>query len=110
MRATLMLTVVLACRSLTADPVLHKFELWGKATEDEKLWVYAGWTNGFFQARGQRSMSLRTCLEGISQEQAVAMVSKQYNDHPEKWSHPLGEQMLEALTVAGSPCEGKNLN
>jgi hypothetical protein len=36
------------------------------------------------------------------------MIDKRFKDHPEKWSNPLTQQFLEALTVPGSACEGKN--
>jgi hypothetical protein len=50
-----------------------------------------------------------TCeLSGGRSEQATAMIDKRKNDHPEKSCRPLTEQMLEALTSGGGPCEGKN--
>jgi hypothetical protein len=51
---------------------------------------------------------LRTCLEGIPVDQAVAMIDKYYKDHPEKWSQVLTVEILEAVTISGGPCEGKN--
>jgi len=36
------------------------------------------------------------------------VIDKRYKDHPEKWSHPITQQLLEALTVKGGPCEGEN--
>lgn len=108
MRIKFTLAALFFCGFLYADPVVHKFGLWEKGTERDKLSIYWGWTNGFFQARGPRGMDLLTCLSRISPDQAVAMVDKQYKNHPEKWSRPLGEQILEALTVNGGPCEGKN--
>jgi hypothetical protein len=96
---------------LRADPVAHKFRLWGdlhpKLTQGEKMILYWGWTNGFFQGRGPQGLKFANCLETIATDQAIAMIDKQYKDHPEKWSDFLGEQIIEALTVAGGPCEGK---
>ncbi len=90
--------------------MIHKFELWGVegTTKLEKACLYWGWTNGFLQARGKRAVHFADCLESITSDQAVAMIDKQYKDHPERWSNPLGEEILEALTVDGSPCEGKS--
>ena len=93
---------------INAQPVLHKFELWKSNTVTEKMSLYWGWTNSFFQARGERALKLVDCLDTMSYEQAIAMIDKHYKDHPEKWSRGLGEQILEALTMSGSPCEGKN--
>lgn len=105
----LILATLLVCTSVNADPVLHKFELWGTMKSPlEKLIFYQGWTNGFLAARGPRGLELATCLDGLSGEQAVAMIDKRYKNHPEQWSRPIGEQVLQALTVEGGPCEGKN--
>jgi len=101
------------------EPVLHRFGAWGSITEKDpnyasllKPWIYFGWTNGFLQGRqpseAAHYMELHDCLERMGVEQAVAMIDKYYKDHPEKWDRALGVQMLEALTVAAGPCEGKN--
>jgi hypothetical protein len=106
MKIRCILAIMLISQSLSADPVVHKFELWGKAeTKTEKYLLFIGWTNGFIQERGQRGVEFAKCLEKITYDQALAMVDKYYKDHPEKWSRPFGEQILEALTVAGGPCE-----
>jgi len=90
---------------LAAEPVMHKFEIWGKdTTQLQKLFLYWGWTNGFLQGRGQPGLQLAECIEGMSYDQAIAMIDKRYKNHPEWWSRPLGEQILESLTEAGSPC------
>jgi hypothetical protein len=108
MIARLTLVILLACGLLNAAPSVHKFELWGKGTELEKLNLYLGWTNGFLMAKGARGLELANCLDGMTYEQDISMIDKRYKDHPELWSHPFGEQILEALTMAGGPCEGKN--
>jgi hypothetical protein len=104
----LTLAILLTCGLLHAESVIHKFELWAIGTESDKLSLYWGWTNGFLQARGPRGLDLANCLSGMTTTQAIAMIDKRYKDHPELWSHPLGEQILDALTVDGSPCQGKN--
>ena len=106
----LALTILLARGPLHANPVVHKFELWGivGVTESDKLNLYLGWTNGFLLARGPRGAELAHCLESMTSEQAIAMIDKRYKDHPELWSKPFGEQILDALTVDGGPCQGKN--
>jgi hypothetical protein len=94
---------------LFGDAVVHSFQqLWGSAPEREKVGLYWGWTNGFIQKRGDGAVEFAECLEKMTTEQAVAMVNKYYKDHPEKWARPFGEQILEALTVQGGTCEGKN--
>ena len=42
----------------------------------------------------------------LSTRQAIAMIDKQYKDHPERWSRFLGDEIIAALTVSGGPCEG----
>jgi len=108
------LGIILCCGFLNAESVLHKFELWEPGIEFKKdtraIWkmgLYWGWTNGFLQKRGPKGGPLVDCLETMSTDQAIAMVDKYYKDHPEKWSGVFSEQILAALTVAGSPCEGK---
>lgn len=105
----LIVLYLFALQLLDADHVLHKFQVWGAMkSEGEKLAFYYGWTNGFFHARGAHSAVFVDCLEEMTSDQAIAILDKYYTEHPEKWSRPLGEQMLEALTVKGGTCEGKN--
>jgi hypothetical protein len=104
----LILATLLICSSANAEAVVHKFQLWGTMKPLEKLTFYQGWTNGFFAARGQIGLELATCLDKVDSDQAIAMIDKRYKDHPEKWSHPITQQLLEALTVKGGPCEGEN--
>lgn len=44
----------------------------------------------------------------VSSEQAIAMIDKYYHQNPEKWSIGIGDAIIEALSVKGSPCETKN--
>jgi hypothetical protein len=99
---------LLTCVVAHADHVVHTFQLWGTMNPLEKLIFYQGWTNGFFVARGQSGLELANCLEKVNTDQAVAMIDKRYKDHPERWSRPITQQMLRALTAEGGPCEGKN--
>lgn len=104
----LLLLVVLSCWSLSAEGVLHSFRLWGGSNRDQKLSLYWGWTNGFFFSRGVAILRLADCLEKLPSEQIEAMIDKHYKSHPENWSRPLGEQILEAITIDGGPCESLN--
>lgn len=108
MRIRIVLAVMLAYSTLAkANPVLHHFELWGTMTERDKLPFYIGWLNGFLTARGAVGVQLVGCLSKMSYPQAIAMINKYYDGHPEKWSSSATEQILDALTVPGSVCEGK---
>lgn len=88
--------------------VLHKFDIWAsirtdrKNTPDEKAALYIGWLNGV--AGNEAAAPLISCIGGIPIPQAVAMIDKFYNDHPEKWSVYLIQGIIEALTVPGGPC------
>jgi hypothetical protein len=94
---------------LMADPAVHHFEIWRmQKTGDEKVALYLGWTNGFLVAGGVARQPLWECLDTITYQQAVSMIDKYSNDHPERWNATFTEGMLEALTVHGSTCEGKN--
>lgn len=108
--AAKVLVTFLLCNSSFASPVLYTFRIWEWAKTDiEKTALFWGWTNGFLQARGHGATALADCLEQkMTTDQAIAMITKYYNGHPEKWSSPFGDQILEALTVEGGPCEGKN--
>ena len=101
--------LLLTCTLVIADPVLQNFGVWGEIKPAEKTAIYAGWTNGFFLgAHDQRAKEFYTCLTQISMNQAIAMIDKYYQQHPERWSSNLGAAILLAMTVSGGPCEGKN--
>ncbi|MGA2630058.1 MAG: hypothetical protein ABSG54_07550 [Terriglobia bacterium] len=102
------LLLLLACSALQAQPAIHKFEIWGDGTKMDKLSLYVGWSNGFLLSRGSRGAALSSCLNSMTYDQALAMIDKRYKDHPELWSEALGVEILEALTVDGGPCQGKN--
>jgi hypothetical protein len=107
--------VILTTPMLAAtDPVTNTFRVWGsatatrKSTYGEKLDMYVGWSNGYFSARGAPAYPLRFCIgNNIPYDQAVAMIDKYQDDHPEKWGNGLSDEIVEALTVAGGPCSGK---
>lgn len=112
----LTIVLVIFSTSMFADaaPAVHTFRVWGMSSEtlkrsyDEKLGMYIGWSNGYFSARGAQAFSLRSCIEdNIPYDQAIAMIDKYYNDHPEKWSSDLSDVIVQVLTVAGAPCSGK---
>jgi hypothetical protein len=122
MKIRITLAILLVCGLLNADPVIFRFQLWGEAkvTESQRLAIYVGWVNGFLSAmafsaeseppdvrkvRQLRGDKLCDCLEAqLTHKQAVAIVDKFYKDHPEKWSAPLGAEILEALMEKG-PCD-----
>ena len=122
MKIRITLAILLVCGLLNADPIIHRFQLWGEAkmTESHRLTMYLGWVNGFlssmaFRAESERSdaskgrelrgKELCDCLEAqLTNKQAVAIIDKFYKDHPEKWSAPLGVEILEALMENG-PCD-----
>jgi hypothetical protein len=87
---------------------VHKFDIWAslrtdrKNTTGEKMALYIGWLNG---VAGMKTVApLVSCIGGIPMPQAIAMIDKFYNDHPEKWSSYLTPALLEALSVPGGPC------
>lgn len=55
-----------------------------------------------------RSLRFCECLEQLEYEQIIAMIDKYHDAHPEKWNRDFSEQLTEALTVSGGPCEGRN--
>jgi hypothetical protein len=79
-----MLVVLLTCTPLQADPVVHKFQLWGTMKDPtQKLIFYLGWTNGFLVAKGLGGLDLAKRLDSdLGIDQALAMIDKQYKDHP----------------------------
>jgi hypothetical protein len=79
-----------------------------KSTYGEKLSMYIGWSNGYFLGHGAQAFPLRSCIEdNIPYDQAIAMIDKYYDDHPEKWSNDLSDEIVQALTVKGGPCGDK---
>ena len=88
--------------------LVHKFDIWAsirtdrKSTLDERRALYIGWLNEI--AGNEKTAPLVSCIGGIPMPQAIAMIDKFYNDHPEAWSKYLTEGIFEALTVPGGPC------
>jgi hypothetical protein len=46
------------------------------------------------------------CLEKLNFQQILAMIDKRYANHREVFKNPMSTEMIEAVTVTGSPCEG----
>jgi hypothetical protein len=103
--------LLLVCGTLVADPVLHKFELWGIGnSKAQKLSPVLGLDKRISSGkRGGRP--------------GIVNVFGSYDGPIKRWpwwinttrniqrdGHgPLGEQLLEAVTISGGPCEGKNV-
>ena len=111
---TIALAILATPMLADAAPAVHTFLVWGTKTAtqklayDEKFAMYIGWSNGYFSGRGAQAFPLRSCIEdNISATQAIAMIDKYHDDHPEKWSSDLSDGIVQALTVVGGPCSGK---
>jgi hypothetical protein len=88
-----------------ANPQVHKFELWGlPEMKGHKTALYWGWSNGYFPAKAASGVPLYNCLQGMTTTQVLAMIDKYYNDNPERWSAPLSDGIVAALTVMDGPC------
>lgn len=97
--------------SYYVSPVIEKFDLWGTLTPDSKLMFYNGWANGLFTTtEDPGTLALGHCLENRSFKQIVATVDKRAADHREAFHNPIGAEIIEAVTVAGGPCEGIRVN
>ena len=118
-RLAFALVVLLACypgMSVAGDsqtvvplpsPLIQKFDLWGGLTPESKLDFYSGWANGLFTTtKDPGTLALGRCLEKLSFQQILAMIDKRYADHREGFKKPMSTEMIEAVTVTGSPCEG----
>jgi hypothetical protein len=91
-------------------PLIEKFDVWETLTTDSKLAFYIGWANGLFTTtRDPGTLTLGRCLEKLSFKQIQAMVDKRSANHTERFKNPISTEMIEAVTVAGSPCEGIKL-
>ena len=89
------------------SPLIQKFDVWGTLTPDSKLAFYSGWANGLFTTtKDPGTLALGRCLEKLSFEQILAIVDKRYADHREGFKNPISTELIEAVTVTGSPCEG----
>jgi hypothetical protein len=92
------------------SPLIEKFDVWGTLTTDSKLAFYNGWANGLFTTtKDPGTLILGRCLEKLSFNQIQAMVDKRSASHREGVENPISTEMIEAVTVAGSPCEGIKL-
>jgi hypothetical protein len=89
------------------SPLIEKFDVWGTLPSDSKLAFYSGWANGLFTtAKDPGTVALGRCLEKLSFQQILTMIDKRYADHREGFKNPISTEIIEAVTVDGSPCEG----
>ena len=92
------------------SPLFQQFDVWGTLTPDSKLVFYTGWANGLFTTtKDPGTMALGRCLEKLTFEQILAMIDKRLADHRkdrEGYHNPISPEIIEAVTVAGSPCQG----
>jgi len=98
------------CHGDSDDSGIHKFLIWDRFSKAEKPVFLVGFTNGLFEGlkEGLAEFTPRLkCVEAMDLDQKIGMIDKYYNDHPEKWSEPIGFEIVEAITVKGGPCEGK---
>lgn len=77
------------------SPLIQEFDLWGNLTPESKLFFYSGGT-----------LALGRCLEKLNFHQILALIDKRYANHREGFKNPISTEMIEAVTVTGSPCEG----
>ena len=88
------------------SPLIEQFDIWGGLTPDSKLTFYSGWANGLFTTtKDPGTLALGHCLEKLSFKQILAMIDKRFADHREGFHNPISTELIEAVTVTGSPCE-----
>lgn len=120
--ATILIVLFCCCRTFAQEipsvrdvPTLHRFRLWNTFDSTQKLTFFAGFTNGLVTGAGikqctdnkQSGQALLECIivnKELSTDQAMAMIDKYYKENPEKWNIPIGDAIVEALTVKGGPC------
>lgn len=93
------------------NTIFQQFSLWGSSPETDRLYLYAGFTNGYFAAPAKETAKKRLSdciIKNIPTKQAIAMIDKYYKDNPQRWSTLLAFGILEALTVKDGPCPGLN--
>jgi hypothetical protein len=89
------------------SPLIQQFDVWGTLKPDSKLAFYSGWANGLFTTtKDPGTLALGRCLEKLSFQQILPMVDKRLADHREGLHNPISTELVEAVTVTGSPCEG----
>jgi hypothetical protein len=102
--------------ALAAEPVFHKFSIWGApSTKSDKLFLYTGFVEGLLAGASRPSgdeltpgHQLLSCLLDSDHHpdtgQAIAMIDKYFQDHPELWDASMGVGMVSALMVENGPC------
>jgi hypothetical protein len=116
--ATLALSLSICSKG--GDAGIHFFRLWGKMDEMAKFNFYQGFTNGLGEGVKPHKMHGGPRTEGhilidcllddsstLTTPQAIAMIDKYYQDHPEKWNLAIGGEIFEALMVKGGPCAAR---
>jgi hypothetical protein len=89
------------------SPLIENFDIWGSLPPDSKLDFYSGWASGLFTTtKDPGTLALGRCLEKLNFQQILAMIDKRYANHREGFKNPMSTEMIEAVTVTGSPCEG----
>jgi hypothetical protein len=92
---------------------IQRFSLWKTFDGTQKLLFLSGFLDGLITGVGLKECSDRSkepmldCLlagEDLTLEQAVAMVDKYFKENPQRWDVPIGDAILEALTVKDGPC------
>jgi len=89
------------------SPLIEKFDVWGSLPPDAKLAFYSGWANGLFTTtKDPGTLALGSCLGKLSFEPILAMIDKRFADHREGLKNPVSTEIIEAVTVTESPCQG----
>jgi hypothetical protein len=89
------------------SPLIEPFDTWIDLSPDSKLAFYSGWANGLFTTtQDPGSLALGRCLEKLTFKQILPMIDKWLADHREGLHNPISTEIIEAVTVTGSPCEG----
>jgi hypothetical protein len=89
------------------SPLIQKFDLCGNLSPESKLFFYSGWARGLFTTtKDPGTLALGRCLEKLNFQQILAMIDKRYANHRNGFKNPISTEMIEAVTVTGSPCEG----
>ena len=92
----------------TKGSVMHNFGIWELGDQVVKLYLYVGWTNGYFSEFSEDKNILRKCMnERMHPAIAILMIDKYSREHPEAKGEDFTKHMRLALTAKGGPCEDK---
>jgi hypothetical protein len=84
------------CPSL--PPLIETLDIWGSLKPDSKLLFYSGWANGLFTTTKDPGTLALGSNPGDNGQTVCGPREGLHN--------PISTEMIEAVTVAGSPCEG----